>query len=64
MCECYQIGGPFIAEDPECPIHGMNGTAAVENQFDDWFDTHYPLAGPIERQMMRTAWNEALSRIG
>lgn len=22
MCECYQIGGPFIAEDPECPVHG------------------------------------------
>ena len=22
MCECYQIGGRFIAEDPDCPIHG------------------------------------------
>lgn len=22
MCECYKIGGRFIAEDPECPIHG------------------------------------------
>lgn len=22
MCECYKIGGPFIAEDPDCPIHG------------------------------------------
>lgn len=22
MCECYQIGGRFIAEDPECPEHG------------------------------------------
>lgn len=22
MCECYKIGGPFIAEDPECPEHG------------------------------------------
>ena len=22
MCECYQIGGPWIAEDPNCPIHG------------------------------------------
>lgn len=22
MCECYQVGGPFIAEDPECPVHG------------------------------------------
>ena len=21
-CDCYRIGGPFIAEDPDCPIHG------------------------------------------
>lgn len=24
-CQCYQIGGPFIAEDPDCPIHGRDG---------------------------------------
>lgn len=23
MCECYQIGGPWIAEDPNCPVHGF-----------------------------------------
>ncbi len=22
MCECYKIGGPWIAEDPNCPVHG------------------------------------------
>jgi len=22
MCECYQIGGSFIAEDPDCAVHG------------------------------------------
>lgn len=21
-CDCYTIGGPFIAEDPDCPEHG------------------------------------------
>jgi hypothetical protein len=21
-CECHQIGGPFIAEDPDCVVHG------------------------------------------
>jgi uncharacterized Zn finger protein (UPF0148 family) len=21
-CECFQIGGPFISEDPSCPAHG------------------------------------------
>lgn len=22
MCDCYKIGGPWIAEDPDCPEHG------------------------------------------
>lgn len=22
MCECYQVGGPWISEDPDCPTHG------------------------------------------
>jgi len=22
-CQCHQIGGPFIAEDPDCPAHGL-----------------------------------------
>jgi len=26
-CQCYQIGGPFIAEDPDCPAHGTDGYA-------------------------------------
>ena len=25
MCECYRIGGPFVAEDPSCPAHGEGG---------------------------------------
>lgn len=24
-CQCYKVGGPFIAEDPDCPIHGPEG---------------------------------------
>ncbi len=20
--ECYQVGGPWIAENPHCPVHG------------------------------------------
>lgn len=23
-CVCYTIGGPFIAEDPDCPQHGTD----------------------------------------
>lgn len=26
-CECYQIGGRFIAEDPDCPAHGREAQA-------------------------------------
>ena len=22
MCDCYRIDGPFISEDPDCPLHG------------------------------------------
>lgn len=23
--QCHTIGGPWIAENPDCPIHGVNG---------------------------------------
>jgi len=26
-CDCYKIGGPFIAEDPDCPVHGREAQA-------------------------------------
>lgn len=28
MCDCYQVGGPFIAEDPDCPVHGTEAQAS------------------------------------
>jgi hypothetical protein len=31
-CDCYRIGGPFIAEDPGCPVHGVE--AQVQAQED------------------------------
>lgn len=31
MCDCYKIGGPWIAEDPDCPVHG---TEAQREQRD------------------------------
>lgn len=30
MCECFQVGGKFIAEDPDCPVHG--GDAQEQDQ--------------------------------
>lgn len=32
MCECYQIGGRFIAEDPDCPVHGYAAVREREEQ--------------------------------
>jgi hypothetical protein len=31
-CECYQIGGRFIAEDPDCPAHGTEAQRERELQ--------------------------------
>lgn len=30
MCDCYKIGGPFIAEDPDCPVHGTEAQWRLE----------------------------------
>jgi hypothetical protein len=32
MCQCYQIGGPFIAEDPDCEVHGREAQRAAEDR--------------------------------
>lgn len=34
-CECYRIGGPFIAEDPSCPAHGHGGLQDEVNELQD-----------------------------
>jgi len=31
-CQCYQIGGPFIAEDPNCPAHGLDAQRAERHR--------------------------------
>lgn len=28
--QCHEIGGPWIAENPDCPEHGAEGVAARE----------------------------------
>jgi uncharacterized Zn finger protein (UPF0148 family) len=33
-CDCYKIGGPFIAEDPDCPIHGREAQAREREAAD------------------------------
>ena len=31
-CECHQIGGRFIAEDPDCPAHGTAAQAERDSE--------------------------------
>lgn len=35
MCQCYQIGGPFIEEDPDCPIHGHGGVWETRREIEE-----------------------------
>lgn len=37
-CQCHQIGGPFIAEDPDCPAHGREAQRRQSTTFHDWWD--------------------------
>jgi hypothetical protein len=34
MCECFQIGGKFIAEDPDCPMHGYDASRRLQAEED------------------------------
>ena len=34
---CFEIGGPFIAEDPTCPVHGSGATLKFEAQHIEVF---------------------------
>ena len=36
MCQCFQIGSPFIAEDPDCPVHGTEARRQEESETNLW----------------------------
>jgi hypothetical protein len=38
MCDCFKIGGPFIAEDPDCPVHGTEAQAREARREQDSSD--------------------------
>ena len=33
--ECHQIGGPYITENPDCPIHGTSAQERQQRQYGD-----------------------------
>lgn len=41
-CQCFQIGGPFIAEDPDCPVHGIAAQRAEKELTDLLQQAEYP----------------------
>lgn len=57
MCECYQIGGPWIAEDPDCPTHGdeARSRATKAASLEDEVEVAY-----LKDELTRT--REALER--
>jgi len=49
--QCFIIGGPFIAEDPDCPVHGRQqskkktfptGILTVSEEKDGWYKCDHP----------------------
>lgn len=55
-CECYQIGGPFIAEDPNCPVHGKGGLQEELNDMEDRLSSLQ-----LEVNRLREALQEAVN---
>jgi hypothetical protein len=45
-CECYQIGGPFIAEDPNCAVHGRGG---LNDEIEELREENARLRKELER---------------
>jgi hypothetical protein len=55
-CDCYKIGGPFIAEDPNCPVHGREAQAEEKRHAAELEDLHSQIAELRQRveQLERT----------
>ncbi len=54
-CECYKIGGRFIAEDPDCPAHGY-AAQAEEKQRERDIDQVVEAAKALLAEVV--AWRE------
>jgi hypothetical protein len=60
-CECYQIGGRFIAEDPDCSIHGYQAQYLVEDRADMWEEVDRLLAVLLDHNPSATYVEELIS---
>ena len=57
MCECYMIGGPWIEEDPNCPIHGRE----AQRERKEIEDTNKSIEERLE--LLETKLHDAMCRI-
>lgn len=63
MCECYQIGGPFIAEDPDCPEHGTEAQAREREQRSFADEMRQRVADAATVAELRELANQLLDRL-
>lgn len=50
--ECYMVGRPWIAENPECPVHGVEGQSKARAK--EWLDE-------AMLEVLCRVWNRELS---
>lgn len=48
-CDCFKIGGPFIAEDPKCPVHGVAAQQEQAFEQERSFELNQELEELIEK---------------
>jgi hypothetical protein len=63
MCECFQIGGRFIAEDPDCPEHGTAAQIREEQMARETRSLRVRIAQAQTIEDMRELMNEMLDLI-
>jgi hypothetical protein len=52
---CFIIGGPFISEDPTCPVHGDNRTKNSDTIKDRLAALEKRVA-KLEAQLAKASW--------
>lgn len=70
-CQCYKVGGPFIAEDPDCPRHGREAQREEELQMEERAQQEQELDALMMRvatleehnSLLEKALNECLRRV-
>lgn len=62
-CECYRVGGRFIAEDPHCGIHGSAAQAEQRRSGDLKESIYLSLARAETVEDLRAVMHDILGMI-